>query len=85
MAIAMARQGGVGVLHKNMTIEAQAQQVERVKRSESGMIRDPITLDVDSTVGDARAVMARYSIGGIPCSEWGRAPGRHCDEPRPSL
>ncbi len=66
MAIAMARQGGVGVLHKNMTIEAQASEVRRVKRSESGMIRDPITLDVASCVGDARALMTRYSIGGIP-------------------
>ena len=66
MAIAMARQGGVGVLHKNMPIEAQAQEVRRVKRSESGMIRDPITLDEGSNVGDARTLMSRYSIGGIP-------------------
>ncbi len=66
LAIAMAREGGVGVLHKNMPIEAQAQEVRRVKRSESGMIRDPITLNVDSCVGDAREVMGRYSIGGIP-------------------
>ena len=66
MAIAMAREGGVGVLHKNMTIDAQAREVRRVKRSESGMIQDPITLAADSLVGDARQVMARYSIGGIP-------------------
>ena len=66
MAIAMARAGGVGVLHKNMPIEAQATKVRRVKRSESGMILDPITLKVDSCVGDARALMARFSIGGIP-------------------
>ncbi len=66
MAIAMAREGGVGVLHKNMTVERQASEVRRVKRSESGMIRDPITLRPDGTVGDARARMARYHIGGIP-------------------
>lgn len=66
MAIAMAREGGVGVLHKNMTIEQQAAEVRRVKRSESGMIMDPITLTPSETVADARAMMARYSIGGIP-------------------
>ena len=66
MAIAMAREGGVGVLHKNMTMEQQANEVRRVKRSESGMILDPITLGVGGKVGDARAIMARYSIGGIP-------------------
>ncbi len=66
MAIAMAREGGVGVLHKNMTAEQQAAEVRRVKRSESGMILDPITLHPDSTVGEARAMMTRYSIGGIP-------------------
>lgn len=66
MAIAMAREGGVGVLHKNMSIEQQAAEVRRVKRSESGMIMDPITLKSHNTVADARAMMARYSIGGIP-------------------
>lgn len=66
MAIAIAREGGVGVLHKNMTVEAQAAEVRRVKRSESGMILDPITLKPNDTVSDARALMARYSIGGIP-------------------
>ena len=66
MAIAMARLGGVGVLHKNMGVERQAEQVRLVKRSESGMILDPITLRPDHTVGDARERMARYHIGGIP-------------------
>ncbi len=66
MAIAMAREGGVGVLHKNMTVEQQATEVRRVKRSESGMILDPITLRPDDLVADARAMMARFSIGGIP-------------------
>ena len=66
MAIAIAREGGVGVLHKNMTIERQAAEARRVKRSESGMILDPITLTAEDTVADARAMMARYHIGGIP-------------------
>ncbi|MEM9665192.1 MAG: IMP dehydrogenase [Bacteroidota bacterium] len=66
MAIAMAREGGVGVLHKNMTIESQAAEVRRVKRSESGMILDPITLTPSDSVQDARRQMARYAIGGIP-------------------
>ena len=65
-AIAIAREGGVGVLHKNMTAELQAREVRRVKRSESGMILDPIVLRPEDTVGDARERMARYSIGGIP-------------------
>ena len=66
MAIAMARQGGIGVIHKNMSIEAQAQQVRKVKRSESGMIQDPITLGIGSVVQDALAIMAEHKIGGIP-------------------
>ncbi|HEX8298613.1 MAG TPA: IMP dehydrogenase, partial [Rubricoccaceae bacterium] len=65
-AIAIAREGGVGVLHKNMTPELQAREVRRVKRSESGMILDPVVLQPGHTVGDARERMARYSIGGIP-------------------
>jgi len=66
MAIAMAREGGIGVLHKNMTIEQQAAEVRKVKRAESGMIQDPVTLTKDNTVGDAQATMREYSIGGIP-------------------
>ncbi|NBC18820.1 MAG: IMP dehydrogenase [Bacteroidetes bacterium] len=66
MAIAIAREGGIGVLHKSMSIEQQAAEVRRVKRSESGMILDPITLHPEDTVADARAMMARFSIGGIP-------------------
>lgn len=66
MAIAMAREGGVGVLHKNMSIQRQAEEVKRVKRSESGMITDPITLHPDATVADARQLMKQFSIGGIP-------------------
>ena len=63
MAIAMARQGGIAVIHKNMTIAAQAAQVRKVKRSESGMIQDPITLLVDAKVGDAHHIMAEHKIG----------------------
>ncbi len=66
MAIAIARQGGMGVLHKNMTIEAQTAQVDRVKRSESGMIQKPITLTVDRTVRDALDLMEKFHISGIP-------------------
>lgn len=66
MAIAMAREGGIGVLHKNMTIEEQASKVRAVKRSESGMIIDPVTLPVTAIVADANENMKRYRIGGIP-------------------
>lgn len=66
MAIAMAREGGIGVLHKNMTIEQQALKVRKVKRAESGMIMDPVTLPLNSFVRDAKASMREHSIGGIP-------------------
>ncbi|HKK12066.1 MAG TPA: IMP dehydrogenase, partial [Flavobacteriaceae bacterium] len=66
MAIAMAREGGIGVLHKNMTIERQAEKVRRVKRAESGMIIDPVTLPLTAKVIDAKQYMKEYSIGGIP-------------------
>ncbi len=66
MAIAMAQEGGIGVLHKNMTIAQQAAKVKKVKRAESGMIIDPVTLPLTSNVGDAKQVMKEYGIGGIP-------------------
>ena len=66
MAIAMASQGGIGIIHKNMTIEEQADEVDRVKRSESGMIMNPITLMADQTVNDVKAIMKKYSISGVP-------------------
>ena len=66
MAIAMAQEGGIGVLHKNMSIEQQAIKVRKVKRAESGMIIDPVTLPLDSFVKDAKASMREYGIGGIP-------------------
>jgi IMP dehydrogenase len=66
LAIAIARQGGIGIVHKNMPIERQAEQVRSVKRSESGMIIDPVTLHADAFVKDAHALMKKYKIGGIP-------------------
>ena len=66
MAIAIAREGGIGVIHKNMAIEEQMDQVRRVKRAENGMIYDPVTIDVNQTVGDALKLMAENHIGGIP-------------------
>ncbi len=66
MAIAMAQEGGIGVLHKNMSIADQAMKVRKVKRAESGMILDPVTLPKDALVGDAKANMREHSIGGIP-------------------
>nr|WP_096687420.1 IMP dehydrogenase [Ichthyobacterium seriolicida] len=69
MAISIAREGGIGVLHKNMSIEDQAEKVRKVKRSESGMILDPITLEKNAIVGDAKKLMKEYNIGGIPIVE----------------
>jgi len=66
MAIAIAQEGGIGVIHKNMTIEQQAIEVRKVKRAESGMILDPVTLLKDATVADAKAMMAEFKIGGVP-------------------
>lgn len=66
LAMALAREGGLGILHKNMSIEQQAEQVRKVKRSESGLIIDPITLHVDATLGDALKLMKDNKIGGIP-------------------
>lgn len=66
MAIAMAREGGIGVLHKNMSIEHQAQEVRKVKRAESGMIIDPVTLPLNAVVADAKNAMREHKIGGIP-------------------
>lgn len=66
LAIALAREGGIGILHKNMTIEKQVEQVRKVKRSESGLILDPVTLHEDATIGDALKLMRENRIGGIP-------------------
>jgi IMP dehydrogenase len=66
LAIALAREGGLGMLHKNMSIEEQAAQVRKVKRSESGLILDPVTLLANATIGDALKLMRENKIGGIP-------------------
>ena len=75
MAIALARQGGIGVIHKNLSIEDQALMVDKVKRYESGMIRNPITLDEGKTVRDAKQLMEQYSIGGLPVLSNGKLVG----------
>jgi IMP dehydrogenase len=69
MAIAMARQGGIGIIHKNMSIEAQADEVDKVKRSENGVITDPFYLSADNTLEDANNLMAKFRISGVPITE----------------
>ena len=69
MAIAMARQGGIGIIHKNMSIEEQAEEVDKVKRSENGVITDPFSLSPEHTIQDADALMAKYRISGVPITE----------------
>lgn len=69
MAIAMARQGGIGIIHKNMSIEAQAEEVDKVKRSENGVITDPFSLTADHTLQDADDLMAKFRISGVPITE----------------
>ncbi|MDD5710332.1 MAG: IMP dehydrogenase, partial [Candidatus Marinimicrobia bacterium] len=75
MAIAIAQEGGLGFIHKNMAIEAQAAEVDKVKRSESGMIINPITIDPDKPIAEALALMARYSISGVPVVRKGKLVG----------
>ena len=75
LAITLAREGGLGVIHKNMTIKRQASEVDKVKRSESGMIVDPITLPPDKLIGDALEMMKKFSISGIPITEKGKLVG----------
>lgn len=69
MAIAMARQGGIGIIHKNMSIDEQAEEVDKVKRSENGVITDPFSLSPEHTLADADALMAKYRISGVPVTE----------------
>ncbi len=75
MAIAMARQGGIGIIHKNMSIEAQAEEVDKVKRSENGVITDPFSLSPDHILKDANDLMAKYRISGVPITENGKLVG----------
>ena len=69
MAIAIAQQGGLGIIHRNLTIEQQANEVDKVKRSESGMIVDPVTMSPDAKVSDALEVMRKYKISGVPITK----------------
>ena len=69
LALALARQGGLGIVHRNLSIEAQAEEIDKVKRSESGMIADPITLSPEASLADAEAVMSRYRISGVPITD----------------
>src|SRR5436190_17089914 len=71
LAIALAQEGGIGVIHKNLSVENQAREVEKVKRSENGVIVDPITLPPTATIGTARRVMREYNVSGIPIVEGG--------------
>ena len=75
MAIAMARQGGIGIIHKNMSIEAQAEEVDKVKRSENGVITDPFYLSPEHTLKDANDLMAKFRISGVPITENGKLVG----------
>ena len=75
MAIAMARQGGIGIIHKNMSIEAQAEEVDKVKRSENGVITDPISLTPEHTLADADSLMGKFRISGVPVTEGRRLVG----------
>src|ERR1700744_5476084 len=75
LAIALAQQGGVGFIHRNMTVDRQAEEVDRVKRSESGMIVDPITIAPDKKISDALALMERYRISGVPVTQDGKLVG----------
>lgn len=75
MAIAMARQGGIGIIHKNMSIEAQAEEVDKVKRSENGVITDPFSLSPEHTLADADALMSKFKISGVPITEGRRLVG----------
>jgi len=75
LAIALAQQGGIGIIHRNMSVERQAEEVDRVKRSESGMIVDPITIEPEQLIADAQALMARYRISGVPVVKGGKLVG----------
>src|ERR1700678_1153790 len=75
LAIALAQQGGIGIIHRNMSIERQAEEVDRVKRSESGMIVDPLTVEPEQKISDALDVMKRYRISGVPVTKKGKLVG----------
>ena len=75
MAIALAQQGGMGIIHRNMPIDRQAEEVDRVKRSESGMIVDPVTIEPERKISEALELMSRFRISGVPVTSNGRLVG----------
>src|SRR5215475_5161674 len=75
LAIALAQQGGIGIIHRNMTIDRQAEEVDKVKRSESGMIVDPVTVEPEQKIADALDVMKHYRISGVPVTKKGKLVG----------
>ena len=81
MAIAMARQGGIGIIHKNMSVEAQAEEVDKVKRSEYGVITDPFYLSPEHTLEDANNLMSKFRISGVPVTD-GKIPYFRCSNYR---
>ena len=85
LAIALAREGGIGVVHRNLSIEDQVAEVDKVKRSEAGMIVEPVTLPPDALVGEALELMARYRVSGVPITDAGGCARRHPHQPRPAL
>ncbi len=85
LAIALAREGGIGIVHRNLSIEDQAAEVDKVKRSEAGMIVEPVTLPPDALVRDALELMAHYKVSGVPITDAERDPRRDPHEPRPPL
>ena len=81
MAVAMAREGGLGILHRNLSIEDQAAMVDQVKRSEAGMIDEPITISPNATLADAEELCHTYRISGVPVVDDKEKPGRYHHEP----
>src|SRR5271156_4135107 len=75
LAIALAQQGGIGIIHRNMAVDRQAEEVDRVKRSESGMIVDPVTIEPERRISEALALMSRYRISGVPVTKNGKLVG----------
>ena len=85
LAIALAREGGIGIVHRNLSIEDQVAEVDKVKRSEAGMIVEPVTLPPDALVRDALELMAHYKVSGVPITDADGRARRHPHEPRPAL
>ena len=85
MAIALAQEGGLGIIHKNMSVERQAEEVEKVKRSANGIIFNPATLQPDATLARAREIMNQYNVSGLPITAADGRLGGHYHPPRPPL